>query len=390
MPMRTIARKHFESIFVSSDRKNRFGKWMLPIAFCAGLAFATTSASAQSNPRFVSLGGGAVGAVYTPDSGPAPHVAFISVHRTGNNMSAVPTAELSKRGFMVLGIATRFVNNEASVNWEDIALDVRAAVRYLRAQPGITKVIIIGHSGGGPTSSFYQAVAENGPAYCQGSNKLVECEPNRLAGFVPTDKADGIIFMDAHPGNPVNRLRSLNPAYDKFGDKGHADRNLDPFSVRNGYNPNGNSVYSSSFQRKYFKEQSDRMNYLIKEALELRGKMESGRHEPSDDESFVVYHGDARLADLTTGTQRGTLSPQKLLKDNGSVQTTIINTVRVPNLELAEDDETFSAGALDLTITSFLSANAIKSTNSLDGIDWCSSNNSTICAVRNIRLPILV
>jgi hypothetical protein len=36
-----------------------------------------------------------------------------------------------------------------------------------------------------------------------------------------------------------------------------------------------------------------------------------------------------------------------------------------------------------------LSANAVRSTNSLNEIDDCSSNNSTICAVRSIRVPEL-
>ncbi len=40
-----------------------------------------------------------------------------------------------------------------------------------------------------------------------------------------------------------------------------------------------------------------------------------------------------------------------------------------------------------LSIRSFLSANAVRSTNSLDGIDDCSSNNSTICAVQSIAVP---
>ncbi|HYK80573.1 MAG TPA: hypothetical protein VEU95_13140, partial [Micropepsaceae bacterium] len=39
---------------------------------------------------------------------------------------------------------------------------------------------------------------------------------------------------------------------------------------------------------------------------------------------------------------------------------------------------------------SFLSANAVKSTNSLDGIDWCSTNNSTMCAVQSIKVPTLI
>jgi hypothetical protein len=45
----------------------------------------------------------------------------------------------------------------------------------MKSQPGITKVVLIGPSGGAPFMSFYQDVAENGPAVCQGLNKLVEC-----------------------------------------------------------------------------------------------------------------------------------------------------------------------------------------------------------------------
>jgi len=220
-------------------------KWALSTALAAGMALVATGASAQSNPRFIPLGGAAKGALYVPDSGPAPHVAFLAIHRTSNYMTHISTRELPKRGFMVLGMNPRFDNNEAAVDWEDTALDVRAGVRFLRSQPGITRVILIGHSGGGPTTSYYQAVAENGPAYCQGSNKLVECNPTRLAGFVASDKADGIVFMDAHPGNTVNTLRSLNAAVKNEDEAFETiEHHLDPFSVSNGFNPTGDSVYS--------------------------------------------------------------------------------------------------------------------------------------------------
>ena len=43
-----------------------------------------------------------------------------------------------------------------------------------------------------------------------------------------------------------------------------------------------------------------------------------------------------------------------------------------------------------LTFTSYLSANATRSTNSLDGIEHCSTNISTICNLRSIKAPILV
>jgi len=43
-----------------------------------------------------------------------------------------------------------------------------------------------------------------------------------------------------------------------------------------------------------------------------------------------------------------------------------------------------------LTLRSFLSTRAIRSTNSMTGIDYCSSNNSTVCNVQYISVPVLV
>jgi hypothetical protein len=108
----------------------------------------------------------------------------------------------------MLCMNTRYENNESQVGFEKLPHDVRAGVEFLRRQTGITKVLLFAHSGGGPLLSFYQAVAEAGPSYCRGPNKLVECG-NDLAGLPP---ADGIVFADAHPGNAINLLRSINPA----------------------------------------------------------------------------------------------------------------------------------------------------------------------------------
>jgi hypothetical protein len=69
----------------------------------------------------------------------------------------------------------------------------------------------------------------------------------------------------------------------------------------------------------------------------------------------------------------------------------IVHTVRVPNPGIRDDDEDETEFE-NLSITSFLSANAIQSKHSLDEskIDWCSTNNSTPCAVAQISVPILV
>ena len=125
---------------------------------------ASASAFAQSNPRFVplSVSGAAKGALYAPDAGPAPHVAILIVHRTANYMNYHGCRELAARGYLALCMNPRSDNNETAVRWEENALDVGRGVELLRAQPGIESVLLWGFSGGGATTSFYQAVAENG------------------------------------------------------------------------------------------------------------------------------------------------------------------------------------------------------------------------------------
>ncbi len=109
---------------------------------------------------------------------------------------------------MVLGMNARSDNNEAIVNFEDIALDIKQGVEFLLRQPGITRVILIGFSGGGPSTTFYQATAEKGLSYCQGPNKLTQCS-NALAGLPP---ADGMLLLDAHPGRRSAVLSRVAPA----------------------------------------------------------------------------------------------------------------------------------------------------------------------------------
>jgi pimeloyl-ACP methyl ester carboxylesterase len=346
------------------------------------LALAASAALGQSNPAYIQFNPSATkGALYRPDSGPQPRVGILLVHRTANFLSHLGARELSKRGFLVLAVNPRSDNNEAAVRFEQNALDVKSGVEFLRKQPGIQKVILFGHSGGGPATSFYEAVAENGPSYCQGSNKLVECG-NELAGL---PRADGIILVDAHPGVSVNVLRSLNPAVLDEADPRKLDPALDPFDAKNGYNPSGASHYSDEFKQKYFRAQAARMNRLIAAALKKRQALKG------DDDVFLVPRGEgARLMQFDTSIHQRTLKPQKLLRNDGSVVTQIVESVRPVGGPRAADNASFERGTRLLTVKSFLSANAVRATDSMGEIDWCSSNNSTPCALRKITVPVLL
>jgi pimeloyl-ACP methyl ester carboxylesterase len=368
------------------------------LALAIVLCLAPRLAWAQSSPQFIAFQGISKGALYKPDAGPAPHVGILAMHRTANYLNHRACIELSRRGFLLLCMNTRYENNEASVDFEKLPLDVKAGVDFLRRQPGITKVVLFAHSGGGPLMSFYQAVAENGPAYCKGANKLTQCADD-LVGLVP---ADGIVFADAHPGNAINTLRSLNPAVANENNPPDAPpiAALDMFDPKNGFNPEGSSHYSAEFQTRYFKAQADRMNRLIDIARDKLDRIRRNAYPYPDDDIMIIPRGgnpgagagaDARLfvTQPDIAAINSTSHPVKLLRNDATVTTQTVKSVFVANPGVARSNLRFRSGTKVFTLRSFLSAQAVRAGNAADDIDYCSTNNSTVCAVQAISVPVL-
>jgi len=222
------------------------------------------------------------------------------------------------------------------------------------------------------------------------------------------------VFADAHAGNGVNALQGMNPAISQGQDReivgveanNHPiaiDPKLDLSSPANGYNPNGNSNYSTDFQKQYSKAQAERMNDWIAQALNMRSQMAAGSWRFPDDDSIIIARGSGSQAgggsganiykpDVLVPTQCCTVQPEEVLNNNGSVTVQMYQSVRQPDSASIIANADFDDGTKNLTVTSFLSANAIRATDSLDRdqIDWCSSNNSTPCALQHISVPLLI
>ena len=349
------------------------------------------AALAQSHPEFIP---GRVNMVlYRPDAGPSPHIAFLIAHRTGNNLGNIACQELAKRGFAALCFNTRYINNELAVQWENIALDVKAAVDYAHTIPGISKVILLGHSGGAPLMTYYQAVAENGVSYCQGADKLVQCG-NNLAGMKP---ADGVLLDEGHAGDGFQALTGINPSLAMAdGSPQLVDPSVDPFDPANGYNPNGASHYSAEFRTRYYAAQSRVMNAQIARVRDFQQSIRNGEGRFPDNDivlvPFSAERGAARLSELDPSVPEymSTSKPEKLLKNDGTVVKEIVHSIEPPHPDRIKTNRSFEIGTKVLTTKSYLSTNAIKSTNSFDGVDWCSVNNSTMCAIQHIRAPTLI
>ena len=353
----------------------------------SGLAYA------QSNPVYMQFGS-AKAIYYKPDGNAKPQVAFLIVHRTANYLQHLGCTELPKRGFAALCLNTRYENNELLVDFDRIALDVKAGVEFLRKQPGMERVLFLAHSGGGPTLSFYQAVAENGIAFCQDPRKIAPCRSD-LSGL---PRADGIAFADAHPGVPVILLRSLNGSVLNETPKSF-DSALDPYNVANGYSSTASSNYSADFQNRYFSAQSRRMNALIDSALGRQATIKAGAGPYPDNDLFAIPHGGnpgagpggaSQLHSLDTKISlRKTNSPRKLLKNDATISQQIVTSVSPVELNTKDTTNAFDTGTKLLTLRSFLSTQAIRSTNSLDGIDHCTAINDTVCAVQSISVPVM-
>ena len=348
---------------------------------------ALDAASAQSNPAYVKLGQ-VNAARYVPDNGPAPHVAFISAHRTGNTVGSSTCPELAARGFMAICFETRYRNDDIGVQWEKLPLDVKAVVDHARRQPGITRVVLLGHSGGSPMMSLYQAIAEKGKGVCDRPGMFSTCAKEDYGTLVP---ADAMVFPDAHPGNPVQTLRSLNPSVTIENGRKTVIPELDLYSPANGYNPNGASTYSQAFMDRYYKAQSAKMNELIAKVQATQARIAAGDYPYNDDDliflpggNAVIAHAAPKLAPEMISTRR----PAKFMRNDGTVVTQMVTSVMVPDEDLAAGARSFDGTAVH-KLSTFMSSVAVRSNDSLLDIDYCSTINSTTCAVGSIEVPSL-
>jgi hypothetical protein len=350
----------------------------------AALFLSQGFAQSPPGPDYVRLGS-ANGAVYHP-AGAAPHVGFVVMHRVADFMHHPACGALSARGFMVLCIDPTAVNNEAIVTWDQTMLDVAAGVEYLRKQPGISKVLLFGHSGGGTVMGSYQAVAEKGLSYCQAPQRLTQCS-DKLAHLPP---ADGVVFADAHPNDGVQKMRDIDPAVvaDKDGSI-QVRPDLDPFSTANGYGP-VRSHYSKEFIKRYAEAQAAQMANLIEQARRQAADMKQNGMTRANEDLILIPTTKSSAwilrYDPNIEGARETVRPEKLLRNDGSIVMEKVTSVAVAT----GPKDTKTLETLSYNADAFLQSHTIRGTNSIDGIDYCSSNSSSICGAQFISVPAMV
>jgi hypothetical protein len=332
-----------------------------------------------------------VAALYRPTSAtPNETTALIVVHQIPVG-AELPCPQLAQRGFTVL------CTEETGTTWDQLAQGIGYGVSYTRSLPGIRHVVLLGWSGGGSMVAYYQNVAENGVAVCQAAERLDPCSTS----LARLPRADGVVFLDAIPGLAFSFMSALDPATaTPEGLTSQVTPSLDLFSQRNGYNPDPNesSKYSPSFIHRYTQAQGQREAELVSAAQRMAKQSNKGRSGVSDEAAFSVGHDAARIWQQDTSLLSHTIGRHPLLtptNPNGKLQ--VVRSLRVPSdSPIPSSPQADDSAPPEFPVSVFLSEDAIKApeyhltADSIEGVDWASSNTSTVMNVQGISVPLLM
>jgi hypothetical protein len=364
-----------------------------------GLCATSTSLAQYQGTKstFVWLGRGVPGVLYEPVTPAAKsHIGVFVMHAAGDYLRFHACTELPKRGYTVLCANTSTSKSGPIDSSTDrTLLDAKLGVTYLRGHPGIQKVVLFGHSGGGVLMSSYQNIAENGLRACQGPEKLGRC-PDSLAGLPP---ADGLMLIDSNWGHGAMMLFSIDPAVVSEDGGQVLSPELDLFDPRNGFTPKG-ATYTDDFRRRFFAAVARRNNQLIKTAQDRLAMINAGKGRYADDEPFVVpgasfVGSNNKLFSQDVGLLSRTRKAWPLLRADGSTVTQVVQSVRVPE-NLASNTASLERGALTTTVRRFLNTFALRvsddygfGADSFRGIDWGSSYSCPPSSVEGVSVPLL-
>jgi hypothetical protein len=269
-------------------------------------------------------------------------------------------------------------------------------VAWLRQAPGVRRVVLLGHSGGGTIMSAYQYIAESGVKACRSDEKIWKC-PDTLAGLPP---ADGLMLIDSNWGLAEMTLFSIDPAVKDANSGVALDPALDMYNPANGFKPTG-SKYPPAFTTEFLRAEGKRNIALIDRAQATLAAIQAGKGPYADDAPFVVpgailLGSNNKLFSQDVSLMAHTRQAWPLLHADGTVTTQIVPTVRVPE-NVRSQSPSLLRGALKTTVRSYLNNYAIRTTadfgydsDSVHGVDWRSSYASPPGNVQGVAVPLLV
>lgn len=380
---------------------------MKPIALLTALAAVPAIALAQQDKsssadtyhsQYVRLSDNTEGLLLQPTKpNPNAHVAFVFSHPNRDNFKELPGPAIASDGYTVLLVNYRGDRDNPDAPPEDFLPSISEGIAKLRTLPGIDKVVLLAHSGGTHMGTLYENVAEHGPAACQGAEKIIPCDGEKIGKL---EKPDALILLDPTLG-AAHQMSAVDPA----GGGEKRDMSLDMFAKENGYDVEGKkATYAPEFAKAFYAAQARRNNEIVDAALERLKLIEAGKGEFSNDEPFVVKGVGiralgARLYQPDVSFAAHTKQPHMLLKADGTRPVEVIKSVRpsAGGKQVLTMLDELGAMNYSTTVRGFLANSAIRASadyaftaDDITGIDWASSYTSTPANAEGVTVPSLV
>jgi dienelactone hydrolase len=186
---------------------------------------------------------------------------------------------MARAGQHIAYVNTRYRGTDVALTMENVLVDIGAAVRHLKERKGYAKVVLLGWSGGGAASLYYQEQAEK-PTITE----TPAGDPLDLDAIAALQPADGVIMMAAHTSRHQVLTDGLDPSILDELDVSRRNSEFDLYDPANPHQPPYDQEFLTAFRAAQVARNRKITEWVIDTLDSLRS---SGR--PADERGFVVH-----------------------------------------------------------------------------------------------------
>lgn len=210
--------------------------------------------------------------------GVASDTVYLFMHpATTLNLLPMPTA-LAEAGLHVLCAGSRYAKNDSALIMEKVVYDLGQYIRHAREALGYRKVVLVGWSGGGSLSLFYQAQAERPSITHTPAGDAYDLTAAKL------ERADGVVFIAAHLSRAETLTEWLDPSVKSELDPDERDPELDIYAADARHRPPFSAQFVARF-REAQRARNRRITDWALDRLEYLKRKSDGEME----RAFVVH-----------------------------------------------------------------------------------------------------
>ena len=209
---------------------------------------------------------------------PAGGTVFIFMHPASTLQLLPMPVALAEAGLHVLCAGSRYAKNDSALIMEKVVYDLGQYIRHAKEELGYDKVVLVGWSGGGSLSLFYQAQAERPDITHTAAGDPYDLTQATLP------RADGIIFIAAHLSRAETMTEWLDPSVLDELNPDARDAELDIYSPACPNRP----PFTSEFVARFRAAQVAR-NRKITHWAEAMMRDLSARKDGEIERAFVVH-----------------------------------------------------------------------------------------------------